>query len=214
MPSTPRPPRVAIVNDFEMVVTGLAAMLAPYDDRIRVVELDSRLPTVADVDLVLFDAFGSVPGDGLDISDLVRPDGPKVVVFTWASDPKSVARAQELGAAAHVSKTLSPKALVQALEDIHAGLTPEPQPQLDLSSDGWPGQEHGLSPREAEVLALIARGMSNQEIAAAIYLSVNSVKTYIRTAYRKIGVQRRGQAVVWALRHGFEPSSGRTFPPQ
>jgi NarL family two-component system response regulator LiaR len=214
MPPTSRVSRVAIVNDFEMVVTGLAAMLAPYDDRIRVVELDSRLPTVEDVDIVLFDTFGSVAGDGLDLCDLVRPGGPKVVVFTWASDPDTVARAHKLGAAAHVSKTLSPKALVQALEDIHAGVPREPEPEVDQNSGGWPGQEHGLSPREAEVLALIARGMSNQEIAAAIYLSVNSVKTYIRTAYRKIGVQRRGQAVVWALRHGFEPSSGRTFPPQ
>ncbi len=52
---------------------------------------------------------------------------------------------------------------------------------------------------------LITQGLSNQEIADRSYLSINSVKTYIRTAYRKIGVTRRSQAVVWGMKHGFEP---------
>ena len=59
-----------------------------------------------------------------------------------------------------------------------------------------------LSPREHDVLRLIAGGLSNQEIAATLYVSINSVKTYIRSAYRKIGVGRRSQAVVWAVQHG------------
>lgn len=61
-----------------------------------------------------------------------------------------------------------------------------------------------MTSREAEVLALIAQGLSNDEIAKRAYVSINSVKSYIRTAYRKIGVQRRSQAVLWALEHGFE----------
>ncbi|MDP3892306.1 response regulator transcription factor, partial [Nocardioides sp.] len=72
-----------------------------------------------------------------------------------------------------------------------------------------PSHDFDLSPREAEVLALIAKGMSNKEIAQTVFLSVNSVKTYIRTAYRKIGVHRRGQAVVWAHEHGFAPLAPR-----
>nr|WP_227464364.1 LuxR C-terminal-related transcriptional regulator [Nocardioides lijunqiniae] len=62
-----------------------------------------------------------------------------------------------------------------------------------------------MSSRETEILSLIVRGLSNQEIADAAYLSINSVKTYIRTAYKKMGVTRRSQAVVWAMQHGFEP---------
>jgi DNA-binding NarL/FixJ family response regulator len=65
------------------------------------------------------------------------------------------------------------------------------------------GHEVGLSPRESSVLALVTRGFSNQEIADQLYLSINSVKTYIRSAYRKVGVTSRAQAVAWAIQHGF-----------
>jgi two-component system, NarL family, response regulator LiaR len=70
-----------------------------------------------------------------------------------------------------------------------------------------PVPTHHLSTRESQILALIVRGLSNQEIAETAFLSINSVKTYIRTAYRKMGVTRRSQAVVWAMQHGFEPGS-------
>jgi DNA-binding CsgD family transcriptional regulator len=62
--------------------------------------------------------------------------------------------------------------------------------------------QHGLSPRESQVIAFIASGATNLEIAEALYLGVNTVKTYIRTAYRKIGVTRRAQAVIWGREHG------------
>lgn len=68
-----------------------------------------------------------------------------------------------------------------------------------------------LSSRELHVLHLIAHGLSNQEIADAVFLSINSVKTYIRSAYRKIGVTRRAQAVVWALRHGLDGGEHATY---
>ncbi|MFC7496758.1 MULTISPECIES: response regulator transcription factor [unclassified Nocardioides] len=62
-----------------------------------------------------------------------------------------------------------------------------------------------LSEREVQVLALIAEGLSNQQIADRVYISINSVKTYIRSAYRKIGVSSRAQAVAWGLRNGVLP---------
>ncbi len=84
----------------------------------------------------------------------------------------------------------------------------------------WPGKAQGLTVRESEIVALITQGLSNQEIADRSYLSINSVKTYIRTAYRKMGVERRAQAVLWGIRHGFEPDvvrrveTSRTLRPQ
>jgi DNA-binding CsgD family transcriptional regulator len=77
----------------------------------------------------------------------------------------------------------------------------------------WPGRSAGLSSREAEVLALIARGLTNLEVAERAHLSINSIKSYIRSAYRKIGVQRRPQAILWALENGFVPDKERKIDP-
>ena len=77
----------------------------------------------------------------------------------------------------------------------------------------WPGRSVGLSPREAEIVALITSGLSNQAIADRAYLSINSVKTYIRSAYRKIGVSSRTQAVLWAVSNGFRIDTVRSVNP-
>lgn len=70
------------------------------------------------------------------------------------------------------------------------------------AADQEGADEPVLSAREVEVLALIAEGLTNQEIADRVFVSINSVKTYIRSAYRKIGVNSRSQAAVWGLRNG------------
>jgi DNA-binding CsgD family transcriptional regulator len=67
----------------------------------------------------------------------------------------------------------------------------------------YQGSLFGLSPRESNVLELVVLGHTNQQIADTLYLSINSVKTYIRSAYRKTGVSTRGQAVAWGIQHGF-----------
>jgi DNA-binding NarL/FixJ family response regulator len=215
VPSTPRPLRIAIVNDYEIVVAGVAAMMAEYQDRIEVVELDNRMPVLEDVDLVLYDTFALVPGRRPGLSSLVRPDGPKVALFSWSTDPGSIRTALDQGAAGCLSKALPTIDLVKGIEDIHAGelVISTLDATADVHGSGdWPGREFDLSPRESEVLALIALGLTNQDIARALCLSINSVKTYIRTAYRKIDVQRRSQAVAWALGHGFTVEHRRTFP--
>jgi DNA-binding CsgD family transcriptional regulator len=78
----------------------------------------------------------------------------------------------------------------------------DPVPALSTDLAGALHETYGLSRREADVLHLIACGLSNQEIAGSLYLSINSVKTYIRSAYRRIGVTRRSQAVAWSVRRG------------
>jgi DNA-binding NarL/FixJ family response regulator len=212
MPPTASPIRVAIVNDYELVVAGVAAMLAPHYERIAVVELDSSLPVVSDVDVILYDTFGQVQGDGVDLEDLVNGSGARVVIFSWNTQADLVERAIRKGAAGYLSKELSSEQVVDALASVHAGkiVVPRPnQPPTHEAEGDWPGREVGLTAREAEVVALITQGFSNQEIAERSYLSINSVKTYIRTAYRKIGVTRRAQAVVWGMKHGFEPAPMR-----
>jgi DNA-binding NarL/FixJ family response regulator len=212
MPDTPV--RVAVVNDYEIVVAGIAAMLAPHRDRVAVVELDAGVGVVSDVDVVLYDTFGQVQGDGVDLEDLVRGSGARVVIYSWNTQAEVVRRAMERGAAGYLAKSLPAERVVRALEAVHAGRTAVlPGEAVDREAEvqpaRWPGVDHRLTPRESEVLVLITQGLSNQEIADLTYLSINSVKTYIRTAYRKIGVSRRTQAVAWGMEHGMVPDRGR-----
>ena len=73
----------------------------------------------------------------------------------------------------------------------------------------WPGRTEGLTDREAEILALITQGKSNAEVATLTYLSPNTVKSYIRTVYRKINAGSRTQAVLWGVANGFTPDHHR-----
>ena len=207
----PRAIRIAIVNDYELVVAGVAAVLAPFSSQIEVVELDARMPVVSEVDIVLYDSFGQVQGDTVDMEDLVEDTGGRVVVFSWNTDVELVARTIDAGASGYVSKAVSAEELVDALQRVHAGevVTPTPQEPSESTFGRWPGQEHGLSAREAEVLALICQGMSNQDVAEQAFLGINTVKTYVRTLYRKIRVTSRTQAVLWGIEHGFEPDRKR-----
>jgi NarL family two-component system response regulator LiaR len=213
MPPVRTPIRVAIVNDYEIVVAGVAAVLAPFPDRILVVELDSGLPVITDVDVILYDTFGAVQGDGIDLDDLVRGGGAKVVIFSWNCQPELVDKALGRGARGYISKATPGDRIVAALEAVQAGkrVRPRQVEPLEGTQGDWPGRDHNLTAREAEVIALITQGLSNQEIADRSYLSINSVKTYIRTAYRKIGVSRRAQAVAWGMHHGFEPDRVRSI---
>ncbi len=81
---------------------------------------------------------------------------------------------------------------------------------LDGADHDWPGRRQGLKEREAEILALITQGRQNAEIAALVYLSENTVKSYVRQLYRKIGVRSRTQAVLWGSRNGFLPDHRST----
>ena len=205
------PIRLAIVDDYAVVIAGVARFLA--DERIDVVETGASLPVITDVDIVLYDTFGQVQGDGIDLEDFVRDSGAKVVIYSWNLQPELVERAIEGGASGYLSKVLTGPEIVGALERIMDGevviLAGEHETSVGGAGD-WPGRSAGLSPREAEILALITQGLSNQEIADRAYLSINSVKTYIRSAYRKIGVDRRTKAVLWGVSHGFTPDTERT----
>jgi NarL family two-component system response regulator LiaR len=73
----------------------------------------------------------------------------------------------------------------------------------------WPGRVEGISDRESEILALITQGKTNAEICALTYLSPNTLKSYIRSLYRKIGATSRTQAMLWGVQNGFTPDHHR-----
>ena len=206
--------RLAIVDDYAVVVAGVASFLA--DHGIDVVETGASQPVVSDVDIVLYDTFGQVQGVELDLEDFVRDSGAKVVIYSWNLQAQLIEEALAAGASGYLSKVLTGPQVVEALERVLAGevivLTGDHETSVGGAGD-WPGRAAGLSSREAEIIALITQGLSNKEIAARAYLSINSVKTYLRSAYRKVGVTSRAQAAVWGVENGFKPDKLRTVDP-
>ena len=207
------PVLVALVDDYDVVLAGLANMLDGYRDRVLIAEIDANAPLHDAVDIAMYDSFAQPESDRDEIAVLLRnPHARKVVVYSWNFHPDLVRRALEMGVRGYLAKTLPARDLVAALEAVHAGevVVSEPPPRA-RSAPGldWPGRREGLTDREAEVLALITQGKSNAEVAALTYLSPNTVKSYIRTVYRKIEVGSRTQAVLWGVAHGFTPDHRR-----
>ena len=204
---------VGLVDDYDVVLIGLAHMFDEHRHRVLVAEIDSNEPLVDKVDIALYDSFAQPESDHEEIGVLVdSPRAHRVVVYTWNFQPGLVDDALKRGASGYLSKTLTPEELVTALERVHSGeivVSDPPARAKRASALDWPGRREGLTDREAEILALITQGMSNADVARLTYLSPNTVKSYIRTLYRKIGAESRTQAVLWGVKHGFEPDHHR-----
>ena len=212
MTSSPRPVSIAVVNDHPVVVAGVAKMLEE-DKRIAVVELDSMVAPGKPVDVVLFDAYARAGGPAQTVAELASdPRIDRIAVFSWNVQPEQIEEVLNVGAHSYISKSLTPHELADALFRVGRGervVEPAPVADEQAAMNDWPGRAAGLSPRESEVVALITAGLTNDEIARSCYLSINSVKTYIRSAYRKMGVERRSQAVAWGIENGMVPRALR-----
>jgi DNA-binding NarL/FixJ family response regulator len=206
------PITVALIDDYDVVLAGVAGMLAPYRDQVQILEIDTNKPLATPVDVALYDSFAQTDTDQ-DIPALVQnPLARRVAVYTWNFHPRMIDKVRQQGADGYLSKTLPARDLVRALQAIHSGEVvisdPPPRGRTGQARD-WPGRHEGLSDREAEILALITQGKNNEDIAAATFLSPNTIKSYIRATYRKIGVTSRTQAVLWGVEHGFRPDHHR-----
>jgi DNA-binding NarL/FixJ family response regulator len=210
---THAPITIALVDDYDVVVVGVANMLEPYRDRLVIAEIDTNTGVKDAVDIVLYDSFAQPESDHDEIKVLTEnPQAKRVVVYTWNFHPDLVDSARKQGVHGYLSKALPARDLVTALEAIHAGetvISDPPGRTRSVSGLDWPGRGEGLTDRESEILALITQGKSNAEVARLTYLSPNTVKSYIRTIYRKIGVASRTQAVLWGVDRGFTPDHHR-----
>lgn len=213
-----QPVRVVLVDDHLMVRTGLTAMLAPFTGRVRVVgqagDAASALETVGGLgpDVVLLDVrLGT--SSGLDLCREIVGAAPatKVVFLSVYDDEQYVYEALRCGASGYLLKRVDGEELVRRLEDVMAGET-----VVDVTLAGrmaasaarlhrgefWPGAHLGLTQRESEVLALLVSGLSNRAIAQRLVLGQETVKSHLRTLYRKLDVADRASAVALALREG------------
>ena len=190
------PIRIALVNDYEIIVKGLQTMLAPFSDRVLVVELDPGTLPSKPADIALFDTFAGRRHSLSRIDAMAKDvDIGKVVLYTWDAPAAFLRDIERHNIDAIVTKAHTGEALVQALERIYGG------ERIGLDDFVEPDAATALSEREKEVLSLLAIGLTNREIATELYLSVDTVKTYLRGLFRKLGVSNRTQAAVEAAGH-------------
>nr|WP_203596310.1 response regulator transcription factor [Actinomadura bangladeshensis] len=194
-----------IVDDHPIVREGLRGMLAAEPD-IEVAgeaasgdEAVALVPRIAP-DVVLMD-LRMPSGDG--VSAIERLPGHRILVLTTFQDDADIVRAIEAGAAGYLLKDASRADLAAAVRDAAAGrrvLSPEVSARL-AAVDGTPAPPV-LSTREAEVLALVAEGLTNAQIGERLYIGQATVKTHLLRIFTKLGVSDRTAAVMTALQHG------------
>ncbi len=201
-----------IADDHPVVRQGLRVLLGVQDglevvgeaaDGAAAVELAAALTP----DVILLDL--KLPGmDGLGVLGELRVRGiaARTLVLTSMTDEASVGLAVRAGAAGFLYKDVDPDALVRAIRSVHDGnmlLAPEAAGSLVRSGAGH-SEVRGLAAltgREREVLAQIAQGRSNREIARVLRVSEKTVKTHVSSVLAKLGVQDRTQAALYAVRN-------------
>jgi len=194
-----------LVNDYEIIVQGLAAILSPYPDRVRVVEMDVGDEPKRSADVALFDTFAGRRHSIARASEMVRAGRvDHVVLYTWDASAEFLSLADRAGVSGVVLKSTSGEVLVDVIERVAAG---ERIGLGDLQRGRQSRSENGLSAREEEVLALIALGKSNGAIGHELFLSVDTIKTYVRRLYAKLGVNNRAQAALCAEAYHVLPST-------
>jgi DNA-binding NarL/FixJ family response regulator len=193
--------RVALENDYVLVLEGLRALLRESRD-LRVVELDIQTTPRRRVDVTLLDTYGTEDLDRR-IRDLAAdPDAGAVVVFSFSDEPRLVRRVLKAGAIGFISKAVDGAKIMDGLRAAARGerVVLHRQSQRAALDEHlrWPGDHIGLTERESEILALLPSGMTNQQLAAHLYVSENTIKTQLRQLYKKLRVNNRTQAAALA----------------
>ncbi|HET7246801.1 MAG TPA: response regulator transcription factor [Streptosporangiaceae bacterium] len=225
--------RVLIADDQRVVRDGLSMLVSLIDD-VEIVGLASdgteavRLAEEHHPDVILMDL--RMPGaDGATATAQVRErlPGTQVLVLTTYADEAAILAALRAGALGYLTKDASAEQIEAAVRAVHAGQThldPAVQARLVATVTGQGGRPApdqaggagpppaGLTSREAEVLTLLASGLSNAEIAQRLFLSNATVKTHINRIFAKTGARDRAQAVRFAYQHGLAAQAPQPEP--
>jgi len=220
--------KLLVIEDHTLVREGLVNLLAQVEDGVVVADrpdFESALALLDDedeVDLILLDL--ALPGiDGFAGLDILRRRYPAipVAVVSAFDDLPTVTRVMNLGASGFIPKSFSGEQLLAAVRHVLAGeiFRPGgagkgghlddavPLPPSGSGSAGVTPAEIGLTERQAQVLALLARGLSNREIAAHLELSEGTVKIHVTAILKALGVASRTQALIAVTRYGIDLES-------
>jgi len=207
--------RLLIADDHAVVREGLERLVATFDGVELVGAAANGQEAVErcradEPDVVLMDLEMPVL-DGIAATRAIAADHPDVavVVLTSFSDRDQILRALDAGAVGYLLKDAEPDEIAKAVHAAARGEAPlDPRAGRALLSErSAPSPIDGLSEREREVLALVARGLPNKLIARELSISEKTVKTHLTSVFRTIGVTDRTQAALWAERNGLGTGS-------
>ena len=199
-----KPLRVAVISRHELTRAGLTHLIEFDPDR-AVVVWAGTAEGPAEHDIAVYDLAGREATEDIELRRLIASE-PPVVALQAEFRAEVSERVLAMGVADVVSMDVTASALLERVEHAAAGRRIAPAAVRRHCRDAA-RLAAGLTEREVAVLELIAAGLSNHQIAATLYVSINTVKTYVRTAYRRIGAKSRSQAVIWAIRHGLGPQT-------
>lgn len=208
--------RVLIADDHGVMRDGLGRLIGALDD-MEVVGLAAdgeaavELCRTSEPHVVVMDL--EMPGvDGIQATRRILADRPQtaVLALTAFSDRPRILGALEAGACGYLLKDASADQVADAIRAAARGESPlDPRAaSVVLAARSEPDPAGGLSPREREVLLLLAEGLPNKLIARRLGISEKTVKTHLTSVFRALGVTDRTQAALWAERHGVRPADG------
>jgi DNA-binding NarL/FixJ family response regulator len=222
--------RVMIVDDHKIVLEGLKEFIRHEPEVTLVGEASGvqeavRVAAEVQPDVVLMDV--RLPdGNGIEATRLIRsllPD-TQVLLLTVYEDPETALGALRAGAVGYVLKDIAPEHLMRALQSVPLNRTMVqtmfPKKLLDqMPRAGRDPEKPALTPRQAEILREVAAGFSDKEIASRLLLAGTTVKSHLRSAYRKLGIHNRAQAAIYAVKAGLDdlasmPTGGTRFGPE
>ena len=206
--------RVLIADDHTVVRGGLVALLEDVEGIQVIAEAGDGIEAVLKArsvkpDVILMDLM--MPRmTGIEATEEIKRENPnaRILVLTSFDDDGRVSGAIKAGALGFLRKDASPDDLFVAIRNTAKGASYLPQEIVqklirDLQHPGSPASVGaGLTDRELDVLAAIAKGMSNQEIANTLYIGTTTVRTHVRNVLRKLGVANRTQAALCAVKSG------------
>jgi DNA-binding NarL/FixJ family response regulator len=191
--------QVAVAGAHDIVAKGLTTLLGEAPD----VSVLDHYPTFGVIpDVVVYDAARLAEDDGVELFALIKDSDSAVLIMGRDLRPDLAARAIAHGATGVFSIESDAEEVLTAIRAAASGdlEAVDANGRIDVL-----GADVGLTFREVQVLGEITRGLHNAEICDLLGLSLNTIKSYIRSAYRKIDVDSRAKAVAWCLIHGFEP---------
>ncbi|WP_309070364.1 response regulator transcription factor [Arthrobacter sp.] len=202
--------RILLIDDHDVVRAGLRAILGTQSDIEVVGEAANgadgvRQALALQPDVVLMDLAIGAGMDGIEATRRITADAPgiRILVFTTYDSDADIVRVIDAGATGYLLKDSTPEELYAAIRAAAQGQAALSAPVASVLLKRMQQPEGALTPREAEILELLAAGLSNRELGRKLYVSETTVKTHLLHIYRKLGVETRSAAIAEAGRRGW-----------